>query len=245
MRWQHRSGADVGTLDAGMPLLKGELADALRRINLRAADGVPWMDRDDIERSIQELASVPLGQGVFTANLAATDLLLNGHVLNAPSAEHGGPSATVQYIEWDPDRVDLNDFTVVDQLRFVNSSGELSILDIVLFVNGIPLAAVECKSPDLAEPIREAVLDLRHYAGDPLDEDDDDVRTSAEATAPAGVPELFRTVQLLVAASGDTAHLGTISSTPAHFHPWRSIQPEEESRLRGELRDAGLLAPDD
>ncbi|MFD4631467.1 type I restriction endonuclease subunit R [Streptomyces sp. NPDC058473] len=245
MGWQHQSGADVGTLDAGMPLLKGKLADALRRINLRAADGAPWMDRDDIERSIQELASVPLGQGVFTANLAATDLLLNGHVLNAPSAGHGGPSATVQYVEWAPDRVDANDFTVVDQLRVINSSGELSILDIVLFVNGIPLVAVECKSPDLAEPVREAVMDLRHYAGDPLDEDDDDVRASAEVTAPAEVPELFRTVQLLVAATGDTAHLGTISSTPAHFHPWRSVQPEEESTLRRELRDAELVATDD
>lgn len=244
MEWRHLSGAEVGTLDVRMPLLKDKLADALSRINTRAADGAPWMDRDDIERSIRELASVPLGQGVFTANLAATDLLLNGHVLNAPSAGHGGPSATVQYVEWDPDRVDVNDFTVVDQLRVINSSGELSILDIVLFVNGIPVVAVECKSPDLAEPVRSAVLDLRHYTGDPLDEDDDDVRASVEVTAPAGVPELFRTVQLLVAATGDTAHLGTISSTPAHFHPWRSVHPEEEGTLRRELRDAELLAPD-
>lgn len=239
MGWTHVSGTDIGTLDADLPLLADRLGPALRRINLRAADGTPWMDASDVERATKELASVPLGNGVVAANFAATQLLLSGHVLTAPSAGHGGSSATVQYVEWHPDRVDRNDFTVVDQLRVKNRSGDVSILDIVLFVNGIPLAAVECKSPDLAEPVRSAVLDLRHYAGDPI-EDDDEVSRSA-GIPPAGAPELFRTVQLLVAATGDTAHLGTITSTPDHFHPWRSIEPEDESALRRELRAAGLL----
>ncbi|MFD9907630.1 type I restriction endonuclease subunit R [Streptomyces sp. NPDC059063] len=237
MCWTHLSGTDVGTLDADLPLLADRLAEVLPRINPRATDGKSWMDADDIERATRELASVSLGKGIADANFATTDLLLNGYVLPAPSAAHGGPSATVQYVDWHPDRVDANDFVAVDQLRVRNRSGKDSILDVVLFVNGIPLVAVECKSPDLAEPVREAVLDLRHYAGDPIrDEEDGD---AAEAFRPAGVPELFRTVQLLVAATGDTAHLGTITSNPEHFHPWRSIEPEDESVLRSELRRAG------
>ncbi|MFG2137230.1 type I restriction endonuclease subunit R [Streptomyces sp. NPDC048650] len=238
MGWTHVPGKGIGTLDVSMPLLTDKLREALPRINVRAADGVSWMDVQDIRRSIAELASVSLGKGIDTANFAATDLLLNGHVLTAPSAAHGGASATVQYIEWHEDRTALNDYTVVDQLRVKNRAGEVSILDIVLFVNGIPLVAVECKSPDLADPVRSAVLDLRHYAGNPID---DDERSGTDLPLPGGVPELFRTVQLLVAATGETAHLGTVTSTPEHFHPWRSIEPESEQLLRQELRTAGLL----
>ncbi|MEV5407309.1 DEAD/DEAH box helicase family protein [Thermopolyspora sp. NPDC052614] len=139
----------------------------------------------------------------------------------------------MQYIEWHEDRIALNDFTVVDQLRVLNRSGEMSVLDLVLFVNGIPLVAIECKSPDLADPVYQAVRDLRHYAGNPL-ADEEDIKNGPE---PAGVPELFRTVQLLVAATAETAHLGTVTSTPDHFHPWRSVKPERRERLEAETPD--------
>lgn len=238
MGWTHLPGTEIGTLDVSMPLLTDRLDEALRRINVRAVDRSPWMDDQDTHRSTAELASVSLGKGIATANFAATDLLLNGLVLNAPSAAHGAASATVQYIEWHEERIALNNFTVVDQLRVKNRSGEVSILDIVLFVNGIPLVAVECKSSDLSDPVHSAVIDLRDYAGDPIHDDEHD---GTGLPVPGGVPELFRTVQLLVAATGETAHLGTVTSTPEHFHPWRSIEPESEGTLRRELRVADLL----
>ncbi|WP_367124583.1 type I restriction endonuclease subunit R [Streptomyces phytohabitans] len=234
MGWKHLPGKEVGTLDVTKPFLVDRLSGALRRINLRAADNEPWMDKSDVNRAIDALASVSLGGGVARANFATTETLLSGHFLAGPSAGHGGPSATVQYIEWRPEveRAALNDCTVVDQLRVENRSGEVSILDLVLFVNGIPLVAVECKSPDLADPIHSAVLDLRHYAGDPIAEDENE---GSDLPVPAGVPELFRTVQLLVAATAETAYLGTVTSAPEHFHPWRSVEPESRARLRGEL----------
>ncbi|MFG2332123.1 type I restriction endonuclease subunit R [Streptomyces sp. NPDC048604] len=232
MGWIHVPGKDVGTLDVAVPFLTDHLSAALRRINLRAVDGEPWMDETDVKRSIAGLADVSLGAGIDRANFAATDILLSGLQLPGPSAAHGGPSATVQYIEWHEERIDGNEFTVVDQLRVRNRSGEVSILDLVLFVNGIPLVAVECKSPDLADPIRSAVLDLRHYAGAPLP---DDERDGSDLPVPAGVPELFRTVQLLVAATAETAYLGTVTSTPEHYHPWRSVEPESEETLRAAL----------
>ncbi|MGS2642476.1 type I restriction endonuclease subunit R [Streptosporangium sp. G12] len=230
MGWTHASGTEVGTLDAGTPFLVEELKGALRRINLKATGCGSWMDDSDVARSVEQLSSVSLGRGVVQANFDATDLLLSGFVLAGPSAAHGGSSATVQYIEWHEDRTVLNDFTVVDQLRVRNRSGEVSVLDLVLFVNGIPLVAVECKSPDLADPVDRAVRDLRHYAGNPLP-DEEDARSGPE---PTGVPELFRTVQLLVAATADTAHLGTVTSTPDHFHPWRSVKPERRETLETE-----------
>lgn len=42
-------------------------------------------------------------------------------------------------------------------------------------------------------------------------------------------------MQLLVAATAETAYLGTITSTPEHFHPWRSVEPENPATLTAEL----------
>ncbi|RKN10133.1 type I restriction endonuclease subunit R [Streptomyces radicis] len=224
MGWTHVPGKVAGTLDTATPLLTDRLDPALRRIN-------PWMGNSDVRRAIAELANVPLGQGVARANFDATDLLLSGCILPNPSAGHGGPSAVVQYVRWhEEEATTVNDFTVVDQLRIRDHAGKVSILDIVLFVNGIPLVVVECKSPDLADPLHDAVVDLRHYAGDPLRDEE-----ASEPAQAAGAPELFRTVQLLVAATAETAYLGTITATPDHYHPWRSIEPETERGLRSEL----------
>ncbi|MGK5446858.1 type I restriction endonuclease subunit R [Streptomyces radiopugnans] len=238
MGWTHLPGTEVGTLDSDRPFLAGRLGAALREVNRRARDGRPWMDDHDVRRAIDALASVPRGTSLLEANFGATDMLLSGVNLAGVSAAHGGASATVQYVEWDPDRLDRNDFTVVSQLRVANRAGKASVLDLVLFVNGIPLVAVECKSPDLSDPVYDAVRDLRAYTGEPLSDDDREEKPGA----PVGVPELFRTVQLCVAATGETAHLGTISSGPEHYHPWRSVEPEEESTLLGELTGAGLLS---
>lgn len=97
MGWTHVPGTEIGTLDTGTPFLVGQLDAALHRINARAADRKPWMDDSDARRSITALASVPLGKGVAQANFDTTHLLLSGHVRTGPSAEHGGPSATVQW----------------------------------------------------------------------------------------------------------------------------------------------------
>ncbi|MET8142131.1 type I restriction endonuclease [Sphaerisporangium sp. NPDC005288] len=233
MGWTHVSGTEVGTLDADTPLLVEKLKGALRRINLKATGGGSWMDDSDLARSVEQLSSVSLGRGAAQANFDTTDLLLSGFVLAGPSAAHGSLSATVQYIEWHEDRTQLNDFTVVDQLRVRNRLGEVSVLDLVLFVNGIPLVAVECKSPDLADPVYQAVRDLLHYAGNPLSDEED----AKSALEPSGVPEFFRTVQLLVAATADTAHLGTVTSTPDYFYPWRSVKPERRETLEAETSD--------
>lgn len=234
MGWTHLPGKEVGTLSPDAPLLTDRLGAALRRINLRQSDGEPWMDATDVRRAVGELASVPLGEGAAKANFAATELLLSGHVLSGPSPAHGGSSATVQFVEWHEEHHDRNDFVVVDQLRVRNRSGQTSVLDVVLFVNGIPLVAVECKSPHLTDPLYSAVADLRHYAGDPLP---DDERAASGIPSPAGVPELFRTVQLLVAATGETAWLGSVTSGMKDFRPWRSVEPEKKTTLASEAPD--------
>ena len=112
------------------------------------------------------------------------------------------------------------------------------MLDLVLFVNGIPLVVIECKSPDIRDPLGKAVRDLRAYTGRPVGDD-----TRRGPGALRGVPHLFAPVQLLVAADGTNAALGTYSSSEEHYALWRSITSDYENpaALRRELRGWGLL----
>ena len=143
-----------------------------------------------------------------------------------------------------------NDYLVVDQLRVCDADGRPSVLDLVLFVNGIPLVVIECKSPDTRDPLGKAIRDLRAYTGRPLDDD-----TRHGAGAPRGIPSLFAPAQLLVAADGQHAALGTYSSDEQHYALWRSVSPDygDPARpgddgveeLRRELRGWGLLGPEE
>ena len=95
----------------------------------------------------------------LTANRQTLDLLRDGArvVLNP-----GEDAKTVHFIEFDPARQDLNDFTATNQYRVqgVKQCRE----DTVLLVNGIPLVIAEYKSYVASgKDWREAVHQLHRY----------------------------------------------------------------------------------
>ena len=58
---------------------------------------------------------------------------------------------------------DNNDFVVTNQFQLEGLKNPI-FPDIVLFVNGIPLVVIECKSPSIPKPIEQAVeKNLDHY----------------------------------------------------------------------------------
>lgn len=241
MGWQHVHGPDLsrGQDDDdgdgrayGDLLLVRRLRSAVRRLNRVVGTGEAWMDQSDADAAIDDLARA--ARNVATAplkdvNSDVTSLLLSGTPATGHEVHHQGNTVHVQYVDWelesigDDEILRRNEFLVVDQLRVLTPDGRDAVLDLVLFVNGIPVAVVECKSPDIKDPIGAAIRDLRAYAGVPLD---DDTREAGEV--PGGVPEFFAPVQLLVAAGGDEAALGTITSSEEHFAPWRSVTPDYE-----------------
>ena len=95
----------------------------------------------------------------LTANRQTLDLLREGaKVVLDPGAD----ATTVQFIEFDPARQDLNDFTATNQYRVqgVKQCRE----DTVLLVNGIPLVIAEYKSYVASgKDWREAVHQLHRY----------------------------------------------------------------------------------
>lgn len=248
MGWTHVRGKDLVAdkeRDYTDVLLKNRLIRAIRKVNRLHDTDAEWIDAEDRDghaaRAVAVLEGVsvgPQGRGLRDANLKATDLLLHGAPpVRGHAVHHNGHDVIVQYIDWeieDEARIlERNDFLVVSQLRVRTAAGYEEVPDLVLFVNGIPVAVVECKSPDLQDPVGLAIRDLRAYTGNPVEYDTDE-RDRSEM--PRGIPALFKTVQLLIAASGSTAQLGTITSRVRDFAPWRSVEPDYENT--DELRDA-------
>src|SRR5207237_1345496 len=75
----------------------------------------------------------------------------------------GDKSPTVDYIDFKhPER---NSFLAVAQfkLRVIGTDRHI-FPDIILFLNGLPVGVIECKSPKVNEPIAEAIDQLLRYS---------------------------------------------------------------------------------
>ncbi|MFC0601439.1 type I restriction endonuclease subunit R [Streptomyces palmae] len=248
MGWTHVHGKDLVAEGRAYTdvLLTDRLSRALRRVNRLPGSDAEWVEDSHAARAIADLEAVsvgPNGRHLRSANSQATTLLLHGtQPMRGHAVHHKGKDVFLQYIDWDIEDEkkirERNDFLVVSQLRFRTAAGYEEIPDLVLFVNGIPVAVVECKSPDLQNPIERAIQDLRAYTGHPVEHDSEERDAS---DLPRGIPALFKTVQLLIAASGTTAHLGTITSRERDFAPWRSVEPDykDTEELRVALRKVG------
>jgi type I restriction enzyme, R subunit len=224
--WTHLEGAVPGVPKPTDPAKSGrasfsevfleERLKAQLRIINRGLDGKAWLDERRIGQAVGALTRIA-APTLLEANQAATELLLSGISVEGLPGWDGGREQRVRFIDWDnPKR---NDFVVVSQFRvdIPGTQGRKCIVpDEVLFVNGIPLALVECKKP--GSPMEEAIKQHLRYA---------DRRTGQQdvATPAEGNPKLFHTMQLLVGTSGEAAMFGSITSGPTHYAPWRDPYP--------------------
>src|ERR1017187_2625316 len=137
-------------------LLKGRLAAALRKLNLR--DGKPWMDDARIARAIRDLEQAA-GHRLMEINQSATELLLKGTVADGLADWDYGRPQPVRFIDFENPA--NNDFLVINQFKVELTSGRGHVIpDAVLFVNGIPVVVAEFKSPGIESPMHEAVNQL-------------------------------------------------------------------------------------
>ncbi|MFN9908179.1 MAG: type I restriction endonuclease, partial [bacterium] len=128
-----------------------------------------------------------------------------------------------------------NEFLCIDQLT-IQGSTKTIIPDILLYVNGLPLGVIECKSPYVTDPMAEAINQLRRYAN------------LRHHSSSEGCEKLFHYNQVMIATHRDVARVGTISSTAEHYLEWKDPYPLSPSDL-GETPHSqqvliqGLLTP--
>jgi len=211
-------------------LLKGRLAEALRKLNLR--DGRPWLDDERIARSIRDLEQAA-GHRLMEINQLATELLLKGTVVDGlPGWDHGRPQP-VRFIDFE--NPENNDYLVINQFKVELTSGRGHVIpDAVLFVNGIPIVVAEFKSPGIESPLHQAIDQLLRYSNQ---------RRELFPTLYAeneGVERLFHTNQFLVASDFFEARAATVGAPPEAYLEWADTSPVPLSTVAEEL---GVLEP--
>jgi type I restriction enzyme, R subunit len=203
-------------------LLPARIAAAVRRIN-------PWLSADNVPKAVRVITST-MG-GLLEVNEALHTVLTLGVAL---PQEIDGRTAnrTVKLIDYDDWK--NNEFLVTRQYRVIKDSSVgaddterdgLAIFDVVAFVNGMPLAVIECKSPLLKskDPIAAAVAQLERY------------QESAKQFQGRGVPQAFGTVQVLIAACQQRASFGSIAAPLEYYAPFPETYPLGVDWLEGLL----------
>lgn len=234
MGWRYIKGslddpAATGRKSFAEVVQQGVLRERLNAINTRTlSDGTrtEWLDDERISTAISALTRIA-APGLMEANRVATELLTEGFVVDGLQDWDGGRSRTIHYIDWDTPA--NNQFTVINQYKVKCPPGHDTakqhiIPDLVLLVNGIPLVVIECKSPNLAEPMAEAIDQLRRYS--------DQRFVSGEVGDHEGAPALFNTNQLLLATCFDDCRVGTIGASANHYLPWKTVASADNPQQR-------------
>ncbi len=185
---ERRSYADVA--------LDGRLREALARLN-------PSVSREGVDEAFRKLTRISSPQPI-DANRE-----LHHYLVNGVSVEYLRADGTIGY---DPVRVidfdvlQNNDWLVVNQLT-ISEGGHNRRPDVVVFLNGLPIAVIELKNAASENAtIWNAFQQLQTYKQE--------------------LPSLFVFNELLVISDGLEARIGTLSSNKERFLPWRTIEGE-------------------
>jgi type I restriction enzyme R subunit len=187
-------------------VLEPRLRNAVKRLN-------PWLNENNLNKAVREITQVA-GTSTMDENEQIHERLVR-HISVEQEGDHGKKHQTVQYIDYE--NPENNDFFALNQFR-VAGPVEVVKPDIVLFVNGIPLGVVECKSPQIPEPRSEALDQLTRYQNERDGESE-------------GAEELFRYNQFSVAAWMEGAVMGTYGTPKDQYKPWRDAYPLEDDEL--------------
>ncbi len=190
----------------GNVLLEGILRSQIKqlnRINYKSREYL--FSEENIQTAIQTLKNVKY-DGLLRTNEAVYDLITLGKSLEQ-SIEGDSKSFTLNYIDWKNWR--RNIFHVAAEFKVARSrSNETARPDIVLFVNGIPLAVIECKAPDVE--IEQAVSQsIRNQSDD-------------------YIPRLFSYVQLVIGVNKNTARYATVGSSSRFWSVWKELRDNEK-----------------
>ncbi len=201
-------------------VLHSRLELAIRRFN-------PSLPDETIKEVVQKVI-YPKAPDLDTNNHEFHRYFLNGVQVEYQGAT--GCTVGVRAKLFDFDNPEMNDWLVANQFT-VKEGDQEGRPDIVVFVNGLPLAVIELKnSQKTSATIRTAFDDIQAYKH--------------------LIPSLFHFNESLVISDGIKARHGTITAGWERFMPWRTIDgdhiaspnlPQLEVLVRGMFDKARFL----
>lgn len=198
-------------------LLRDILRGQLRRLNRYVYAGAEnEFSAANIERAMEDLDE-PLTDGLVRTSEKIYDALLLGKSYPETVGDGKMLSFNLRYIDWDNPQ--NNVFHVTEEFAVDSRDRQHNARpDIVLFINGIPFAVIECKAPHI--PVEEAVGQM--------------IRNQQAAY----IPHLFKFAQLVVATNKNAVKYATVG-TPKKF--WSVWKEQDDEWLQTRLK---ALVPD-
>ena len=198
-------------------LLRDILRGQLRRLNRYIYAGAEnEFSAANIERAMEDLDE-PLTDGLVRTSEKIYDALLLGKSYPETVGDGKMLSFNLRYIDWDNPQ--NNVFHVTEEFAVDSRDRQHNARpDIVLFINGIHFAVIECKAPHI--PVEEAVGQM--------------IRNQQAAY----IPQLFKFAQLVVATNKNAVKYATVG-TPKKF--WSVWKEQDDEWLQTRLK---ALVPD-
>jgi type I restriction enzyme, R subunit len=187
-------------------LLEEVLRDSLKRINRIQHKGGDYLfSEENLQSAIQRLKNVKY-DGLLKTNESVYDLLTLGVALEQ-SVEGAVRSFTLNYIDWKNPENNVYHVTAEFSVERTRSH-ETARPDIVLFVNGIPFAVIECKSPntEVAQAVSQMIRNQRDEY----------------------IPTLFTYAQLVIATNKNHCKYATVGTAAKYWAVWREEQEEKD-----------------
>jgi type I restriction enzyme R subunit len=177
-------------------VLRGRLATAVARLN-------PALPAEAQHDAINKLLQVEF-PSLLEENRRLHRLIVEGVEVEFYAADGTLTTGTARLIDFE--RPEHNDWLVVNQFVVIAPYVGLSSQrrpDVVVFVNGLPLAVIELKAPGSdSATLSGAYNQLQTYKQQ--------------------IPALFHYNALLVTSDGIVARLGSLSADQERFMPWRT-----------------------
>lgn len=185
----------------GVVLLKGRLIKAIQKLN-------PWISDNNLNKLLRSITHIQ-ATSLMEANQLFHDNLINMISIQQDLGK-GKKNQTVKLIDFE--RPENNEFLIVDQFAISNARGTIRP-DLIVFINGLPLVVIECKSPILSpdEQIGQGVKQLLRYQDQ--------------------CEPLFHYNQILIATSNDRAKVGTIGARVQHYGEWKDPYPRTVAEI--------------
>ena len=198
-------------------LLKDILRGQLRKLNRYSYAGAEnEFSAANIERAMEDLDE-PLTDGLVRTSEKIYDALLLGKSYPETVGEGRMLSFNLKYIDWE--NLQNNVFHVTEEFAVDSRDKQHNARpDIVLFINGIPFAVMECKAPQVS--VDQAVEQMiRNQQAD-------------------YIPQLFKFAQIVLATNKNAVKYAT-AGTPKKF--WNVWKEQNEAFMHRQL---AWLIPD-
>jgi type I restriction enzyme R subunit len=171
----------------------------------------PWLAEDQVEEVVKHLTASFPSTSLLENNRHAFTLLLENTSVSE-NRQTGAKSPTVRFVDFDHPA--NNRYIAICQFKVRIIGTEHHIIpDIVLFLNGLPVVVIECKSPKVNDALPEAIDQLLRYS-------------EQRGAKGEGNAALFYYNQFVVVTCRQEAKFGTITThREKYFYRWADPYP--------------------